>query len=184
MRGYGVPEGLATLAHAAKRGKTRRAPYSPSHRAASSRRPARAARSFGGSVGCRVWPVTFAPGQPCSRWSSASPGQAGPVGVFAPATRLSRAPQGEEPRALYLAEPLKRFSDRLLRVAGQFAYPRPKPIAMENGVAVVGPLIPKPEAGWSLRFGRAGCDERPQPRRSSHPCSGPGKTIQLEDSLI
>ena len=48
MRGYGVPDGLATLAHAAKRGKTRCAPF-PRNGPLPAAHP-RAARSFGGSA--------------------------------------------------------------------------------------------------------------------------------------
>ena len=61
----------------------------------------------------------------------ASPGQAGPVGVFAPCHAACRAPRSlalAAPARSIWKRPLKRFSDRLLRVAGQFAHPRSKPI--------------------------------------------------------
>ena len=61
----------------------------------------------------------------------ASPGQAGPVGVFAPRHAACRAPRSlalAAPARSIWKRPLKRFSDRLLRVAGQFAHPRSKPI--------------------------------------------------------
>ena len=86
----------------------------------------------------------FAAGRPYSRWSSDLTRSGWPCGrLRARHAAVARPPRGR-PRALYLAEPLKRFSDRLLRVAGQFAHPRSKPIAMENGVSVAGPLILKP----------------------------------------
>ena len=133
MRGYGVPDGLATLAL----DKTRCAPYSRSQRGhfqPPTRAPpeaSAAARRLGPPPQLGVWPVAFAPGRPYSRWSSASPGQAGPVGVFAPRHAACRAPRSlalAAPARSIWKRPLKRFSDRLLRVAGQFAHPRSKPI--------------------------------------------------------
>ena len=91
-----------------------------------------AARRLGPPPQLGVWPVAFAPGQPCSRWSSASPGQAGPVG-FRPATRLSRAPHAGAcgpPRALF-----SRAAQEVFRLAPKSRHPvlGPAPATNRNG---------------------------------------------------
>ena len=148
MRGYGVPDGLATLALV----KTRSAPYSPSQRATSSRPPARRQKLRRQRVAWGPLP-SWASG----RWPSrrgdrthvdlrVSPGQAGPVGVFAPRHAACRAPRSlalAAPARSIWKRPLKKFSDRLLRVAGQFAHPRSKPIC--NGERCFGRGSAHPE---------------------------------------
>ena len=81
-----------------------------------------AARRLGPPPQLGVWPVAFAPGQPCSRWSSGLIRAGWPCGrLRAPPRGLSRAPLAcaRSPRARNQS-------------------------AMENGVSVAGPLIPKP----------------------------------------
>ena len=109
MRGYGVPDGLATLAL----DKTRCAPYSRSQRGhfqPPTRAPpeaSAAARRLGPPPQLGVWPVAFAPGRPYSRWSSGLTRSGWPCGrLRAPPRGLSRAPLAcaRSPRALYLEE--------------------------------------------------------------------------------
>ena len=132
-----VPDGLATLALA----KTRCAPYSLSHRAASSRRPRAVPKPRARRAGAGAPASSAAGRRPLHRGdldrlrSASSRGPAGPVGVY-------RA----LPPALFgmaATPPRRTISDRLLRVAGQFAHLRPKPIC--NGERCFGRGSAHPE---------------------------------------